>query len=71
MLQNTKFFSRRAVEYAIQHDSIACLILLHNYVQTHGLQANRRNADISLHKVSQNNAQHQLQISKLNTNLDD
>ncbi len=52
---------RRALEHALQYYSTACLILLHKYVQTYGLQANLRSAEITLHKVSQtlsNNAQH-------------
>ena len=43
---------RRALEYAPQYYSTACLILLQNYVQTHGLQANLRSAEITLHSTS-------------------
>ena len=52
---------RRALEDALQYYSTTCLILLHKYVQTHGLQANLRSAEITLHKVSQqlsSNAHH-------------
>ena len=52
---------RRSLEYALQYYSTTCLVLLRNCVQIHGLQANLRSAEITLHKVSlkmSNNAQH-------------
>lgn len=44
---------RRAVEFALQYYNTAYLMLLHDYMQTHGLQAILRSAEITLHKVSQ------------------